>query len=99
MEIKTIRRNLVFLKKVKMCYLESKSLKERYVIPYQVHIADRTYPMVRDLVYILKENYKGLGHGFAEFMRGDKGQLIFKRAYLMPAQRSFILRKARLREE
>ena len=89
---------LAFLRKVKICYLESVYLKERYVLPYQVNIADRNYPMVRDLVYILKERYKGLGHGFAGFMRGEIGQLIFKRAYLMPAQRDFILRKARLRE-
>ncbi|HEX5652365.1 MAG TPA: substrate-binding domain-containing protein [Chitinophagaceae bacterium] len=89
---------LGFLKKVKICYLESKNLKERYVIPLQVNIADRNYPMVRDLVYILKEKHRGLGYGFADFMSGEIGQLIFKRAYLMPAQRDFILRKARLRE-
>ena len=89
---------LGFLKKVKICYLESVYLKERYVIPLQVHIAEGNYPMVRDLVYILKENYKGLGHGFGDFLSGDIGQLIFKRAYLMPATRSFILRKAKLRE-
>ena len=89
---------LGFLKKVKICYLESVYLKERYVIPLQINIADGNYPMVRDLVYILKENYKGLGHGYAEFMSGQIGQLIFKRAYLMPMTRSFILRKAKLRE-
>ncbi|HET9430536.1 MAG TPA: substrate-binding domain-containing protein [Chitinophagaceae bacterium] len=89
---------LGFLKKVKMCYLESVNIKDRYVIPLQINIADRNYPMVRDLVYILKEKHKGLGHGFTDFMSGEIGQLIFKRAYLMPAQRDFILRRARLRE-
>lgn len=89
---------LGFLKKVKICYLESRYLKERYVIPLQVNIADRNYPMVRDLVYILKEKYKGLGHGFANYLSEEIGQLVFKRAYLMPARRDFILRKARLRE-
>src|SRR5688572_29066161 len=67
---------LGFLRKVKICYLESVNIKERYVAPLQVNIADRNYPMVRDLVYILKENYKGLGHGFADFLGGDIGQLI-----------------------
>jgi phosphate transport system substrate-binding protein len=89
---------LGFLKKVKMCYLESVNIKDRYVIPLQINIADRNYPMVRDLVYILKEKHKGLGHGFTDFMSGEIGQLIFKRAYLMPVQRDFILRRARLRE-
>jgi phosphate transport system substrate-binding protein len=54
--------------------------------------------MVRDLVYTLKENHKGLGTGFADFMMGEKGQLIFKRAYLSPALRNFVLREAQLRE-
>ncbi len=90
---------LGFLKKVKMCYLESVNIKDRYVIPFQVNIADRNYPMVRDLVYILKEKHQGLGNGFADFMSGEIGQLIFKRAYLMPARRDFILRKAQLKEE
>ncbi len=90
---------LGFLKKVKIANLESVNLPGKYVLPYQVNIADGNYPMVRDLVYILKEKHKGLGHGFGDFMGGEVGQLIFKRAYLMPAQRDFILRKARLREE
>ena len=89
---------LSFLKKVKMCYLESAVVKDRYVLPLQVNIFDGNYPMVRDLVYILKERYKGVGYHFADFLAGDIGQLIFKRAYLMPVQRDFILRNARLRE-
>ena len=45
--------------------------------------------MVRDLVYILKENYKGLGTAFANFMSGEIGQLIFRRAYLIPGPKKF----------
>jgi phosphate transport system substrate-binding protein len=54
--------------------------------------------MVRDLVYIVKENHKGLGHGFADFMSGEIGQLIFKRAYLVPAKKDFRIRPVRLKE-
>jgi phosphate transport system substrate-binding protein len=90
---------LGFLKKVKIAYLESVNMPGKYVLPYQVNIGDGNYPMVRDLVYILKERHKGLGHGFGDFMAGEIGQLIFKRAYLMPARRSFILRKVQLREQ
>jgi phosphate transport system substrate-binding protein len=89
---------LGFLKKVKMANLESVYMPGKYVLPYQVNIYDGNYPMVRDLVYILKERYQGLGHGFGDFMAGDIGQLIFRRAYLMPVQRDFILRKAELKE-
>jgi phosphate transport system substrate-binding protein len=90
---------LGFLKKVKLVNIESAYLPGKYVLPYQVNIYDGNYPMVRDLVYILKERHKGLGHGFGDFMGGEKGQLIFKRAYLMPALRDFILRKAELRDD
>ena len=54
--------------------------------------------MVRDLVYILKEKHRGLGKGFADFMSGEIGQLIFKRAYLAPAQKKFGIRPVKLNE-
>ena len=87
-----------FLKKVKMAHLESKDMPGKYVLPVQANIYLRRYPMIRDLVYILKENYRGLGKGFANFMSGEQGQLIFKRAYLMPAQKDFRVRPVRVRE-
>ena len=86
-----------FLKKVKLAHLESTNLPGRYVIPVQANISIRRYPMVRDLVYILKEKHVGLGKGFADFMTGDRGQLIFEKAYLMPAQKDFRIRPVRLR--
>ena len=90
---------LSFLKKVKLVKLESTDVSGEYVLPVQWNIHYGRYPMVRDLVYILKENHRGLGHGFTDFLSGNIGQLIFKRAYLMPTQKKFILRPVRLREE
>jgi phosphate transport system substrate-binding protein len=87
-----------FLQKVKMAQLESNDLPGKYILPVQANIYLKRYPMVRDLVYILKENHRGLGDGFADFMSGEIGQLIFKRAYLMPAQRKLLFRPVRLRE-
>ena len=87
-----------FLKKVKIAYLESTDLPGKYVLPVQYNIYARRYPMIRDLVYILKEKYWGLGKGFAAFMTGDAGQRIFRRAYLMPAQKDLIVRPIRVRE-
>jgi phosphate transport system substrate-binding protein len=87
-----------FLKKVKMARLESRDLYDKYILPVQANIYLNRYPMVRDLVYMLRERHKGLGHGFAEFMSGEIGQLIFKRAYLMPAQRKFLIRPIRVKE-
>jgi phosphate transport system substrate-binding protein len=87
-----------FLKKVKMAQLESTDIPGRYILPVQANIYLERYPMIRELVYILKENHKGLGHGFANFMSGEIGQLIFKRAYLLPVKKDFILRPVRVRE-
>jgi phosphate transport system substrate-binding protein len=87
-----------FLKKVRIAYLESTDLPGEYVLPVQYNIYARRYPMIRDLVYILKEKYRGLGNGFADFMTGEAGQRIFRRAYLMPARKDLIVRPIRVTE-
>jgi phosphate transport system substrate-binding protein len=87
-----------FLKKVKVASIESTDIPGYYVKAYQANIYIKRYPMVRDLDYILKENYEGLGHAFADFMSGEIGQLIFKRAYLAPTQKKLSIRPVRLRE-
>ena len=89
---------LSFLKKVRMVSVQSTDNADWFVKPSQANIYIKRYPMVRDLVYILKENYKGLGHGFADFLSGEIGQLIFRRAYLMPAKKNFGIRPVRLVE-
>jgi phosphate transport system substrate-binding protein len=90
---------LSFLKKVKIAQLESTDIPGSYVLPVQLNIYTKRYPMVRDLVYILKEKHKGLGNGFADFMSGTIGQLIFRRAYLVPTQKKFTLRPVQLKDE
>jgi phosphate transport system substrate-binding protein len=75
---------LSFLKKVKIAKIEARD--GSYVRPVQYNIAYDIYPMIRPLYYILKENYDGLGNGFANFLIYEKGQKIFNRAYLLPAR-------------
>jgi phosphate transport system substrate-binding protein len=89
---------LSFLKKIRVAGIECTDIPDAFVKAYQANIYIKRYPMVRDLVYILKENYNGLGNGFANFMSGEIGQLIFKRAYLAPAQKRFGIRPVRLNE-
>ncbi len=90
---------LSFLKKVKVAYLESTDYPGAFCKAYQANIYIKRYPLVRDLVYILKENYRGLGTGFANFMSGEIGQMIFRRSYLAPAQKNFGIRPVRLNEK
>jgi phosphate transport system substrate-binding protein len=58
----------------------------------------KRYPLVRGFYTIVKENYSGLGSGFAAFMRFEKGQLIFRRAYLSPGKIGFNERNVRINE-
>ena len=86
---------LSFLKKVKIVAIECGGCDGKpFVKPYQANIMLKRYPLVRGLYYILKENYDGLGGGFANFMEYEKGQLIFRRAYLGPAKMNFSIRSA-----
>ena len=81
-----------------MAQIESLNELGVYVSPAQYNIYYMRYPLVRDLTYVLKEKVNGVGHGFAYFLSGQRGQLIFKRAYLMPTQMSLNVRNASIRE-
>lgn len=87
-----------FLNKVKVARIESKDKPDSYIQPVQANIYYNRYPMIRNIVCVLKEKHRGgLGKGFMNFMAAEPGQLIFKRAYLMPAEMHFILREASVR--
>lgn len=76
---------LKMLTKVKIAAVKcSFCPEETYVKPYQYNIQNNTYPLVRGLYYIAKENYSGLASGFSSFLKNERGQLIFRRAYLAP---------------
>lgn len=89
------KQQMSFLKKIKIAHIESNDTSGKFILPVQANIFGKRYPMTRDLGYILKEGHRGLGTGFAEFINGEIGQLIFKRAYLMPGRKNFIIRQAR----
>ena len=89
---------LSFLKKIKIAWLESTDKPGNYVLPWQANIYYGRYPLIRDLFYILKERNTGLGKGFANFLSGEQGQLIFRRAYLWPTQMNFNIRVTKLNE-
>ena len=87
------------LKKVKMAWVQCcNSVDSPYVKPTQYGILSQRYPLVRGLYYIVKENYTGLGSGFANFLQYERGQLIFRRAYL-GARMGFAIRNVRINEK
>jgi phosphate transport system substrate-binding protein len=87
-----------FSKKIRLARLESTDSANAYVLPVQYLIYTKSYPMVRDLVYVLREQQYGLGGAFANFLKSDRGQLIFRRAYLQPAKKPFYVRRAELKD-
>ncbi len=90
---------LTFQKKVRLAALQCANCTEEvYVRPYQANMAMKRYPLNRGLHYILKENYAGLGKGFVNFLTHEKGQLIFRRGYLVPDRMALQIRKANVTE-
>ncbi|MCO5236276.1 MAG: substrate-binding domain-containing protein [Chitinophagaceae bacterium] len=92
-------QHLDFLTRVRVASIEANNDPGKFIKPYQANIATKRYPLVRGLYYIVKENYGGLGRGFTNFLKGEKGQLIFQRAYLVPSNMSFTIRSAQVKEE
>lgn len=83
--------------KVKLARLESTDSVGYYVLPVQYLLYTRAYPLIRNLVCVLKERNVGLSNGFVAFLRSDKGQLLFRRSYLYPAVRAFYERETELK--
>lgn len=88
-----------FLKTVRVAAITARPnpTKNDFIQPYQAYLAPYTaeqlranhelqsYPLRRDIYVINREARTGLGSGFASFIAGQKGQLIFYKSGLMPA--------------
>ena len=76
---------------VKTAMLECTLCAEKglYAQPSQSTIGKGQYSLSLPIYYILKENFDGLGSGFLNFLSSERGQLIFKRSFLVPAKMSF----------
>lgn len=89
-----------FLQKVRVASITARSnpQPDDYIQPYQVNLVQKTpeqlakypelqnYPLRRNLYVINREARTGLGSGFASFVAGKNGQLIFQKSGLLPAQ-------------
>lgn len=85
-----------FLSALQVASLQMRTDTHLYVKPYQANIALLRYPLTRHLYYVLKENFSGPARGFVNFLSHERGQLLFKRAYLMPTRMDFSVRKVRI---
>ena len=88
------------LKKIRLSLVECVNCIEKDVFakPSQATITYGQYPLARPLYYILKENAAGLGTGFMNFLSLERGQLIFRRAFLAPAKMAFHRRAGKIKD-
>jgi phosphate transport system substrate-binding protein len=90
-------QQVAYMKKVKLALIECKLCgKDTYTRPSQNTMMNGEYILVRPLYSILKENSLMLGSAFYNFMRFEKGQLIFRRAGLVPGRMNFTIRSGSL---
>jgi phosphate transport system substrate-binding protein len=89
-----------FLRSVRVAAITARPnpTKDDYIPPYPRYLAPyspeqlksnsdlQRYPLQRNIYVINREARTGLGSGFASFIAGQKGQLIFYKSGLLPAK-------------
>lgn len=76
--------NMSFLKTVKILEISADENSEA-LKPYQAYIAQKIYPLYREVYIISKEAYTGLGTGLTAFIASERGQRIVLKFGLVPA--------------
>lgn len=79
------------LKQLKLALVECPKCEEKgmFARASQATLQYAQYPLARPLYCIVKENWTGLGTGFYNFLSLERGQLIFKRANMVPNKMFF----------
>ncbi len=72
-----------YLKKLNVLSVKGIS-SEVYVSPTQNNLAEKTYPLARDLYIVNCQGSSGLGMGFSSFVAGEIGQRIILKSGLLP---------------
>lgn len=90
--------NLSFLKSIKVFEVALSDTSEYYK-PYQAYIAQKIYPLWREVYILSKEAYTGLGTGFTSFVASERGQRIILKFGLVPATMPVRLVELKLNED
>lgn len=91
--------NSYYASKLKTALVQCKVCPDgkTYARPSQENITNMQYPMFRPVVPIIKDRDPSLATGFYNFIQSERGQLIFRRASLMPAVMAFNIRQVNLK--
>ncbi len=78
--------SMSFVKRVNVLAISQQFVNDgSYYRPYQGSIYDKSYPFTRDIYFISRETYKGLGSGFLQWATAEQGQRIVLKSGLVPA--------------
>jgi phosphate transport system substrate-binding protein len=78
--------SMSFTKNINVVAVSQKYINDgSYYRPYQGSIYDRSYPFVREIYFITRETFTGLGSGFIQWATGEQGQRIVLKSGLVPA--------------
>ncbi len=88
---------MTMLNRLRFGYLRCEQCPEKaFFQPTPDDLNGGYYTFTRKICFIMKENHTGLGSGFTSFLRYERGQLIFKNAFLGTVM-DFRVREVRLR--
>lgn len=76
--------HLNFLKEIKVVEVSETDSSETFK-PYQAYIAQKIYPLIREVYLLSREAYTGLATGFTAFVASERGQRIILKQGLVPA--------------
>lgn len=75
-----------FVKKINVLAVSQEFINDgTYYRPHQGSIYDRSYPFVREVYFISRETFSGLGSGFIQWATASQGQRIVLKSGLVPA--------------
>jgi phosphate transport system substrate-binding protein len=81
------RKQLDLLSKIKVVAISAPNSQEkRYFGPSQGTLYEESYPFCREILFISRETFTGLGSGFIQFATGEQGQRIVLKAGLLPSK-------------
>ena len=78
--------SMSFINKVNIMAVSQQYINDgSYYRPYQGSIYDKSYPFVREVYFISRETFAGLGSGFINWACAEQGQRIVLKSGLVPA--------------
>jgi phosphate transport system substrate-binding protein len=78
--------SMSFINKINILAVSQQYINDgSYYRPYQGSIYDKSYPFVREVYFISRETFAGLGSGFINWACAEQGQRIVLKSGLVPA--------------